>query len=124
MRRNLLIRVVESFDKNKIIDLNFQRHLLKLVKKMLLSIDIYTVIRIGGSLQHQLYRLPKSKTHKGNVPIQPILLRIGSVQHKLAALLQPVLNKYLKYSIKNLFTLFANYIQNCSFFNFDKFLFF
>lgn len=74
-------------------ELNFEKHLLKLVKENL-PVDICQVVRLVSLLQSWLYWL--SKTHMNNVPVCSILLMIGSVPHKLAKwlaeLLQPVLN--------------------------------
>ena len=54
------------------------------------------------------------KTHKPDVPLQPILSMIGSSQHQLAkylsALLQPVLEIYFNNCIKDSF-LFAEKIR-------------
>ena len=59
-----------------------------------------------------MYRLPK--IHKWDVPCHPILLIIGSAQHKLtkflAALLQPILELYSTNCIHNSFS-FAEMIQ-------------
>ena len=59
-----------------------------------------------------MHGLPK--THKPDVPLRPILSIIGSSQHQLAqylsALLQPVLEIYSNYCIKDSF-LFAEEIR-------------
>ena len=65
-----------------------------------------------GSQRPRLYGLPK--THKQGIPLRPILSLVGSAQHKLAKflnfMLQPVTEKYSKFTIKDSFT-FAEEIK-------------
>lgn len=80
---------VESSDKSKIIELNFQK-VLKLLKDKLLPDDIYEVVR---PLRPRLYGLPK--TRRGKFHVRLILSMIGFVQHKLAKCLVDWLQTWL-----------------------------
>lgn len=109
--------LVGSFDKTKTLELNFKKCLLKLSKDNLLLADNYKVVWLVCSLQPWLYR--SVKIQKVNVLVWPILSMIGFVQHKLlkwlTKLLQPLLDMYSKYCIKDTFT-FVNYNSKLSFF--------
>ena len=110
-----LLGPVSEFDKTEKNEAKLQRHLLKLVKADELPQNVYQVIRPTGSQRPRMYGLPK--IHKQNVPCRPILSMIGSAQHELAkflaALLQPVLNRYSINCIQDSFT-FAERIQKLS----------
>ena len=85
--------------------------MLKLVKADELPQNVYQVIRPTGSQRPRMHGLPK--IHKQNA-CRPILSMIGSAQHELAkflaALLQPVLNRYSTNCIQDSFT-FAERIK-------------
>ena len=89
-----------------------------------ISLSVYNAIRPTGSQRPKLYGLPK--TPKAGCPLRPILSMINSPQHKLAkfliTLLQPVLDKFGKYNIKDSFNfvemvqrLPSNSVHMCSF---------
>ena len=106
---------VDNFDHTTSIETKFQRVLVELVKRGLLSSAISDQIRPTGSIQHRLYGLPKS--HKDWVPLRPILSMVSSSQQNvdkwLDRILQPVLIHYSTYCIKDSFE-FAGFIQKCS----------
>ena len=58
-----------------------------------------------GSITPRLYRLPK--IHKHDIPLRLILYMVNSAQHKLEKFLnfqlEPVLNHYSSYILKDLF---------------------
>ena len=89
--------------------------MLKLVKADELPQNVYQVIRPTGSQRPRMCGLPK--VHKQNASCCPTLSMIGSAQHDLAkflaALLQPVLNRYSINCIQDSFT-FAERIQKLS----------
>ena len=89
--------------------------MIKLVKADELPQNVYQVIRPTGSQRPKMYGLPK--IHKQNAPCRSILSMIGSAQHELAkflaALLQPVLNRYSINCIQDSFK-FAERIQKLS----------
>ena len=106
---------VDSFDHTTSIETKFQRRLVELVKRSLLSSAISDQIRPIGSIWPRLYGL--SKTHKDEVPLRPILSMVGSPQQKdskwLDQLLQPVLVHYSTFCTKDSFE-FAGFIRKCS----------
>ena len=110
-----LLGPVSEFDKTGKNKGKLQRHLLKLNKADELPKNVYQVIRPTGSQWPKIYGLPK--IHKQNAACRPILSMIGSAQHELAkflaALLQPVLNRYSINCIQDSFT-FAERIQKLS----------
>ena len=73
-----------------------QRRLLQLHKDDLLPANLYDLIRSTGSQRPRMYDLPK--THKKDLPLQPILSMIGSAQHQLAKYLSPLLEPVLFFS--------------------------
>ena len=87
--------------------------LTKLYKNGELAEHNYNLIKPKGSQRPRLYGLPK--THKTDVPLRPILSLVGSAQHKVAKflnfVLEPVSEKFSKYTIKDSFT-FAEKIRN------------
>lgn len=89
---------VESRDKIKAFQLNFQKRLFNLLKDKLLPVDIYD-IRPLGSLRAHLYECLKIK--QNNIPVCPFLSMTEFVLHKLAKymseLLKPVLGIHSKY---------------------------
>ena len=110
-----LLGPVSEFDKTGKNEAKLQRHLLKLVKVDELPQNVYQVIRPTGPQRPRMYGLPK--IYKQNAPCRPIFSMIGSAQHELAkflaALLQPVLNRYSINCIQDSFT-FAERIQKLS----------
>lgn len=90
--------------KNKAIELNVQKRLLKLAKGKVLTWRIW------------LYNLAKS--HKDNVPLRPILSLVGPGQQRLAKylanILPPVIEIYSFHFIIDSFT-FATFKQYCPF---------
>ena len=80
-----------------------------------ISHDVYDRIRPTGSTRPRMYGLPK--VHKQNVPLRPILAMVGSAQHAtaqwLAELLQPALERYSKFVVKDSFT-FSNKMREFS----------
>ena len=70
-----------------------------------LTKDVYNRIRPVGSTRPRMYGVPK--IHKADIPLRPILSMINSPQHELAKLLteilQPVVNKYSTFTVKDTF---------------------
>ena len=87
-----------------------ERNLKKILRKFrklgFISKPLYMELRPTGSVRPRMYGLPK--THKPTVPLRPILSMIGSSQHKIAQwlteVLQPVLEKFSSYCIKDSFS--------------------
>ena len=81
----------------------------------LISPEISDSIRPFGSILPRLYGLPK--IHKDGVPLRPILSMVGSAQQKVASwlssVLQPVLEHFSCFCIKNSFS-FSKIIRNFS----------
>ena len=103
---------VEENDSTSKLETKLQRRLLQLKKDGQLTPSIYNNIQLTGSQRPRMYGLPK--THKGSVPLRPILSMIGLSPHELAkwlcTILQPVLDRYSARCIKDSFT-FAKTIQ-------------
>ena len=78
-----------------------------------LSQEVFDLINPTCSVRPRLYDLPK--LHKEGTPLRPILYMIKFPQHGLAkylnGLLEPVLQGYLRYTVKDYFT-FANEIKD------------
>lgn len=104
---------VSTHDKTSRNEAKLQKYLLGLVKSNNLPRDIYDEVRPTGSQRPRLYGLPK--IHKTGVPLRPILSMIGSAQHQLAKwlskVLQPVLEHYSKYCVRDSFS-FATHVRN------------
>ena len=71
-----------KMDNTSKIESRIQRRLLQLHKDDLHPANLYDLIRPTGSQRPHMYGLPK--THKKDVPLQPILSMTGSAQHQLA----------------------------------------
>ena len=112
---------IDKHDCTDYIKTKFQKNLVKCVKSGLLPFTISDLIRPRGSIRPCLYGLPK--THKDGVPLRPILSMIGSSLHKvvkwLTTILQPVLDYYRIYCIKDSFE-FSSFIKAYSWT--DKFM--
>ena len=78
----------------------------QLVKEKKLPSEVQAAIRPTGSMRPRMYGLPK--THKPGTPLRPILAMIGSCQHNiakwLAKALEPVLDHYSEFCIKDSFS--------------------
>jgi hypothetical protein len=85
------------------IENTLRKRLCELVKSKKLPEAVKEIIRPTGSQRPRMYGLPK--THKPGVPLRPILSMIGSAQHKVAqwlkGVLQPVLDKYSGFCVKD-----------------------
>ena len=96
---------------------------LELFRKKFISKEVYEYIHSVGSQRPRMYGLPK--LHKPDVPLRPILSMCHSVQHSLAKwlvkLLNPVLEFYLGFCVKDSFT-FAPIICQLPFCNDSQFL--
>ena len=105
-----------KFDNTHTIEKNFCTTLKLLVEQGSLAADIVEHIRPVGSQRPRLYGLPK--IHKPDVPLRPILSAIGSPQHPVATylntILQPVLQKYSTFCVKDSFA-FADEINSTNF---------
>ena len=106
---------VQTTDKTRKREEGLRKFLSRLVKNKELSKEVYEMIRPIGSQRPRLYGLPK--THKAGVPLRPILSMVASPQHKLAkhlnCLLQPVVEKFSRYTLKDSFS-FTDRIKNTS----------
>ena len=104
---------MKPYDPTTSIDVKFQKQLKKWVKSGLLSPEISDSIRPVGSIRPRLYGLPK--IHKDVVPLRPILSTVSSAQQKVASwlssVLQPVLEHFSRFCIKDTFS-FAKIIRN------------
>ena len=102
----MCLEPVEENDNTVKTKTKLQRRLLQLKKDDQFTPLIYNDIRPTGSQRPRMYGLPK--THKGSIPLRPILSMVGSSQHELAkwlcTILQPVLDRYSSRCIKNSFT--------------------
>lgn len=96
------LRPDTTHDKTKA-KLKFQKHLLKLLKNEDISVNIYDVIRLVGSVWPLLYGLPK--THRVNVLLSPNMSIVGLAQQKLAngSYSRPIM---LSYIVDNTFCVF------------------
>lgn len=105
---------IDTHDSTLTSEIRFQKRLVKWVKSGVLPSEMAGQLRPCGSIRPRLYGLPK--IHKDGVPLRPILSMIGSSQHKvakwLAIMLQPVLQRYSTFCIKDSFT-FSQFIRNC-----------
>ena len=92
-----------------------RKFLVELEERKEITEAVKNLIRPVGSQRPRLYGLPK--THKVGTPLRPILSMIGSPQHNLAkylnGLLQPVVTKYSRYTIRDSFE-FAKVIREVS----------
>ena len=106
---------VSTHDKTTKREKDIRDYLQSLVEKKELREGTSTTIKPSGTERPRLYGLPK--THKPGVPLRPILSMIGSPQHKLAkylnSLLDPVIKRYSRYTIKDSFE-FAKVISEAS----------
>ena len=104
---------VETHDRTHIIEDKFIKYINNLRKNNDIDELLCSKLRPAGSKRPRLYGLPK--IHKEGNPIRPILSTIDSPQspvaHYLKEILQPVLNKYSKYCIKDSFK-FAEYMNS------------
>ena len=95
-----------SFDDTKRTENKLQKRLQELLKKKLISREIYEFIRPVGSQRPRMYGLPK--IHKSGIPLRPILSMCHSAQHSLAKWLVDILNHILEFysvcCIKDSFT--------------------
>ena len=102
-----------QFDFTVKIQAAFQRRMYKWLQRKLITLSTYNSIRPTGAQRPKLYGLPK--THKPNCPLRPILSMVGTSQHKIAkylvSILQPVLDKYSRYTIKDSFS-FVEMLNN------------
>ncbi len=102
-----------QFDFTVNIEKAFQRRMYKWLKDKYITSEIYSYIRPTGSQRPKLYGLPK--THKSGYPLRPILSMINSPQHSLAkyliSVLQPVVDKFASYTVKDSFS-FVELLQN------------
>ena len=77
----------------------------ELVKNKELSQENFELIRPVGSIRPRLYGVPK--LHKKDIPLRPILSMVKSPQHQIARflnkLLEPVLQHFSKYIVKDSF---------------------
>ena len=77
-----------------------------LVNKKEISPLSFDSLKSIGSVRPRLYKLPK--LHKHDLPLRPILSMIRSPQHKiekyLNVLLEPVLQYFSRYIVKDHFT--------------------
>ena len=103
---------VATHDSTVSLETKFQKKLVKWVKNGVLPKNVASEIRPSGSIRSRLYGLPK--THKADIPLRPILSMVGSSQHKTSKwifdMLQPVLQHYSKYCLKDSFY-FADFIK-------------
>ena len=98
--------LVKEFDKTLKIEKKICLVLKDLLNKKEISPVIFDSIKHIGSVRPRLYGLPK--IHKPDVPLRPILSMIKSPQHKIAKflnfLLEPVLQYFSRYTVKDSFT--------------------
>ena len=98
--------LIEKFDNTDKLENNIVKFLKHLVLTKEMSQDIFEFVKPVGSIRPRIYGLPK--IHKNDVPLRPILSMINSPQHKIAKflnyLLEPVLDYYSNYVIKDSFT--------------------
>ena len=103
---------MDTHDRTSRLENEIGKRLLQLHKLRQLSREYYKRIKPVGSLHPRMYGLPK--VHKQNVPLRPILSKVGSAQHQLAKwlgeLLQPALESVSRFVIKESFT-FAGAIR-------------
>ena len=108
-----VIGPTSQFDCTSQIEQAFQRRMSRWLKDKLIPDSIYHTIRPTGSQRPKLYGLPKS--HKPNCPLRPILSMVGSSYHKigkyLVSVLQPVLDKFSEYTVKDSFS-FVQLLSN------------
>ena len=95
-----------SFDDTQRIENKLQKRFLELYKSKLIPKEIYEFIRPVDSQRPRMYGLPK--IHKTSIPLRPILSMGHSAQHSLAKwlvdVLDPVLDFYSVYCVKDFFT--------------------
>ena len=93
-------------DRTATIETKLQNRLRELLNSEQLPKQVYDEVRPTGSQRPQMYGLPK--THKEGTPLRPILSTVGSSHHELAkwlaSILQPVLEQFSTYCIKDSFT--------------------
>ena len=104
---------MEACDHTTSIEVKFQKQLRKWVKSGPLSPEISDSIRPIGSIRSLLYGQPE--IHKDGFPLRPILSMTGSAQQKVASwlssVLQPVLEHFSRFCIKDSFS-FSKIIRN------------
>ena len=104
---------VDDHDHTSRNEAKLQRYLLDLKKQNYISQATYDDVRPSGSSRPRMYGLPK--IHKVGTPLRPILSMVNSAQHALAkwlaSLLQPVLDEYSSFCIKDSFT-FSDQIKS------------
>ena len=97
---------IDKFDHTSKIENSIQRKLRSWYSKGLISKETYELTRPIGSQRPKLYGLPK--THKNDIPLRPILSMTKSPQSNLStflvSVLQPVLDKFSKHLVPDLFT--------------------
>ena len=95
-----------SFDDTQKTENKLQKRFLELFKSKLISKEIYEFIRLVGSQRPRMYGLPKM--HKSGIPLRPNFSMCHSAQHSLAKwlveVLDPVLEFYSEYCVKDSFT--------------------
>ena len=102
---------VKDYDKTEKLEKKICRVLKDLVNKKEIFPPTFDSLRPIGSVRPKLYELPK--LHKPDVPLRPILSMIRSPQHKIAkylnVLLEPVLQYFSGYIVKDSFTFCRGY---------------
>ena len=102
-------------DRTVQIERALQAFLLQAKKRGHLTGEVYERIRPVGSVRPRMYGLPK--LHKNGVPLRPILSMVGAPQHELGKwlveVLQPVLDKYSSYLLKDTFA-FCDHLEDFS----------
>ena len=113
----------DTNDRTHIIEDKFISFLKELHDSKKIDEELYSCLYPVGSRRPRLYGLPK--IHKDGNPLRPVLSTIGSPQSPIARylkiILQPVLDKYFKYCLKDSFK-FADYIKAQSFNNKSVFM--
>ena len=101
----LLIGNAEQHDKTLLQERALQAFLLRAYESKHPTKDVYNRIRPVGSTRPRTYGVPN--IHKADIPLRPILSMINSPQHELAKwlteILQPVVNKYSTFTVKDTF---------------------
>ena len=98
-----------SFDDTTKLGIKLQMRFLELLKKKIISREVYELIPPFGSQSLRMYGLPK--IHKSGIPLRPILSMYRFVQHSSAKwfiqLFNPVLAFYSGFCVNVSFTFYS-----------------
>ena len=105
-RKFKLLGCATKFDNVNKVENEITKFLKQLLDNKEITEDIFNLVKPVGSITPRMYGLPK--IHKEGIPLRPILSMVKSAQHKLAKFLncclEPVLEYYSAYTLKDSFT--------------------